>query len=310
MPRRKRSYHPGCVFHLTSRASGRDHWFDERLRDEIATVIGDALRRTDARLIAFVIMSNHLHLIVKQGLAPLARLMQPIGRRTALLVQKKHGRSGHILERGFRDRECSSSDHLRQAIYYVHRNPVKAGLCDDPASYRWSSNYAYCGAPAPLGEHSPRLTPILELFAASAHATPEALYAGYGRFAEWRHRCEALPPDVVHPPGPLFPWGDHRWSHDMHRTPIEDRSSRRDLRDIVHQTIREVAPGLTVDLLRLRGGGPLISATRRHIVERAIAAGHPGVLVAEYLNLSESTVSKVASAVYMRQCAARADSSS
>ncbi|MGH7467008.1 MAG: REP-associated tyrosine transposase [Longimicrobiales bacterium] len=302
MPRRKRSYHPGCVFHLTSRSSGREHWFDEELRDDIVRVIRDALHRTDARLIAFVIMSNHMHLIVKQGNAPLARLMQPVGRRTALLVQKKHGRSGHILERGFHDRECASSDHLRQAIYYIHRNPVKAGLCAVASEYHWSSHHVYCGAPASLREGSPAITPALELFAASANATTHDLYAGYDQFADWRRRCDALPPDVAHPRGPVFPWGDLCWSRDFHRTPIRDDSSRRDLCDIARQTIREIAPGLTLDLLCVRGGGRLTTITRREIVARAKAAGHCGAAIARYLNLSETTVSRVATTVFIRQC--------
>jgi REP element-mobilizing transposase RayT len=150
MGRRKRSYLPGAAFHLTARTSGHEHWWaDDKLRNSVVGIVSDALHRTDARLVAFTIMTNHFHLTVRQGIDPLARLMHPVCQRIALLVRRAHGREGHIFERQFRDKPCASADHLRQVIYYTHRNPVKAGMCAEANEYVWSSACAYTGVQSP-----------------------------------------------------------------------------------------------------------------------------------------------------------------
>ena len=308
MPRKRRSDLPGAAFHLTSRTSGHDPWWsDPQSRNSIAGFIADALRRTDAQLIAFAIMANHFHLLVWQGCAPLARLMHSLCCRTALMVRKKHGREGRIFERAFRDKPCADSEHMRNIIYYTHRNPVKAGMCNDFGEYPWSSFHAYSGTRAVCqAEHGVPLVPItpaLELFATSADCSIEDMHAGYLRFAEWRGRCDQLPDDVRRPPGPLFPWGDMWWSRRI--TPAPPEVHRRDLRDIVLNTIRELAPWLDFDVLRLRRGGPEVTAVRHAAIARAIAAGHPGAQIARFLNVSDCTVSRVADRVFRAKATSR-----
>src|SRR5262245_39185834 len=142
MPRRKRSYLPGCAFHITARTHSGEFWFEE-LRSEILAIIDRALKQTDALLLAYAIMCNHLHLVVRQGDAPLARLMQPIGQRTAYAVHRRCKRKGYVLGYRYFDVPCRGDAHLRNAIMYTHRNPVEAGLCKEPAEYQWSSALAY-----------------------------------------------------------------------------------------------------------------------------------------------------------------------
>src|SRR5690606_28499612 len=98
-----------------------------------------------AELFAYVIMPNHLHLVLRQGEEPLWRFMQPYLRRIAIQVQRTHEREGRVFERRYRDRYCADADHLRTAILYTHLNPIRAGLCSDPREYPWSSHLAWVG---------------------------------------------------------------------------------------------------------------------------------------------------------------------
>ncbi len=305
MSRKNRSYLPGAAFHLTSRTNDKQHWFDADVRSAIVHIVAHTLKRTDAQLIGYAIMSNHFHFIVRQGVAPLARLMQPICRRTALHVRRKLARDGHIFARPFFDKPCANADHLRQALYYAHRNPVEAGMCMQATDYAWSSHHAYAGTVATCqAEHALpalRLTPMPDLFACTADATAEDMYAGYMRFSRWREECDQLPEGVPRPPGPVFPWGDVCWAQRFRPMPLVGDRYVPDLRDLVLQGLRELAPETPLEVLRLRRGGRAMTAVRWEIIARAIAAGHRAVAIARFLNVSETTISRVADRVFVRQ---------
>jgi putative transposase len=151
MPRRLRLYAPNACFHITARTQGRQHWFDEQMRDFICTAIGIALRRTDAKLRGGVIMSNHLHLVVQQGELPLNAFMQPLLCRVALAVRRKYKLKGHVFERRFWEKLCGHSVYLATLLGYIHDNPVWAGLCGLPAEWRWSSFGIYNGTASSFG---------------------------------------------------------------------------------------------------------------------------------------------------------------
>src|SRR5687767_2034783 len=128
MPRRKRSYLPGGAFHIYARTHRKEKWFDEELRDVIVSIIARALPRSDADLMAWSIMPNHYHLVIQQGIAPIAQLIQPINREIALAVHRKQRRKGHVFERRFFAKSCIDADQLREWIMYTHRNPIRAKL--------------------------------------------------------------------------------------------------------------------------------------------------------------------------------------
>jgi putative transposase len=137
---------PGAAFHLTARVQNGLHLFTPDLRDRIVRVLRWQLQRSDASLLAYVVMTNHLHLVVVQGQQPLGHLMQPFLRSVALATHSRHGTEGHVFERRFHDRYCRDGAHLRTAIAYTHANPVRAGICHDPAAYDWSSHRLYEGS--------------------------------------------------------------------------------------------------------------------------------------------------------------------
>src|SRR5262245_51346429 len=101
MPRRKRTYQPGAAFHITARTNGKEHWLDERIRDELVDILSTTMSRCDAHLIAYALMSNHFHLVIWQGAMTLGQVMQPIMRKLALRIKRKLDRGGRFMERRF-----------------------------------------------------------------------------------------------------------------------------------------------------------------------------------------------------------------
>src|SRR5688572_25540692 len=123
MGRRKRPYLPGMVFHLTARTQGREKWFDAPTMDCICEAMATVQQHTDAKLRAFVIMSNHLHLMLQQGRDPLAAFMQPLLTRVALTVRRRYDVEGHVFGRTYWDCACQDAEYLLTLVNYIHANP-------------------------------------------------------------------------------------------------------------------------------------------------------------------------------------------
>jgi len=291
---------PGAVFHIYARTIGRAAWFDERVRDAIVEIIADSLRRTDARLLAFVVMPNHFHFVVQQGYDPLSRFMQPVCRRTALAVHRIRKRSGRIFERRFYARVCADARYVRAAIAYVHRNPLKR-LCKDARDYAWSSHRCYSGEQPVDSDRFPafpNVSPALSLFADQEGSV--AGVAGYLSYMAWRAQCASCAPDEPRPPKPPTRYGDAIWETDYSRL-VPPAKARQDLRDIVLRTLHEVAPGMTISELHGRCRGRTVLAVRREAIARSVLAGHRGVDIAGFLGISPSTVSRVAGDVWTKR---------
>lgn len=152
MARQLRPYLPGVPFHVTARTQGGQSWFDEAMRGFICECIATVQKRSDAALLAFVVMPNHIHLVLHQGSQPLGRYMQPLLTRIAMAVRKKYDLVGHVFGRRYWSHACVTRDYLETCLSYVHYNPVKSQACALPAEYEWSSAACYVnGATPPFG---------------------------------------------------------------------------------------------------------------------------------------------------------------
>ena len=287
MPRRKRSYLPGGAFHITARTHWGEFWFEE-LRSEIVAILSTALNRTDTLLLAYAIMANHIHLVVRQGIAPLSRLMHTLCQRTAYAVHRRMGRKGYVMGYRYFDTPCRDEAHLRNAILYTHRNPVEAAMCRRADEYQWSSAAAYHGVATSIT--CAGIQPAIELFASGLpDRTPSQDYAD---FYAWYDACKQLGPDDPRPYSPGITEGDVFWLDNFTSGDVAERR-RADLRDVVLRALAELAPGLKVVDLRGSVRTKRVVAVRTAVVERALNAGHEPVDVARFLNLADSSVSRV-----------------
>jgi REP element-mobilizing transposase RayT len=141
--RKPRPNLPGTFFHLTARLQDGKPLFGPRIRYDVINRLRRSALRSDALIVAYVIMSNHLHIVLRQGAQPLHRLMQPFLTSVATLLQTRLGVRGHVFQGRYYDRICRDARHLAMTIAYVHANPVRAGLVRACGDYPWSSCRAY-----------------------------------------------------------------------------------------------------------------------------------------------------------------------
>ena len=86
----------------------------------------------------FCLMPNHSHLIAETSLARLSSGLQRLNGVYAQEFNERHRLSGHLFGDRFACFAIRDDDHLRNASEYVLQNPVRAGLCDNAAEWRWS----------------------------------------------------------------------------------------------------------------------------------------------------------------------------
>lgn len=319
MGRIRRPYLPGCLFHLTARTVRRERWFTPDLRSAIVDELIEVVEPSRMTLIAIAVMSNHLHIVAQQGDRPLSALMQPLLRRVARRVHEAHRMDGPVFWRHYASRACLDPRYARNAVAYVHLNPVRAGICDDPGDYPWTSHALYADAPGrrgtgPAGRLGSVLDPTLALplFASGPGRSTRELGADYRAFIAWRRSSreeevgdEGDANGSAGPPRPSSPGSAWNWDGSLSplfHEPVRPRSrihtdafrpTAPDPGTIARQVLAAEAPGLSLVTLRASKGGPDRVRVRHVIIRRLSAAGYRNVQIARFLRLSDSAVSYV-----------------
>jgi putative transposase len=102
--------------------------------------LGEIATDTDCRIHAFVLMTNHVHLLVTPTVADgISKLMQGLGRRYVGYFNRTHQRTGTLWEGRHKASLVAEDHYLLACMRYIELNPVRAGMVKHPGDYRWSS---------------------------------------------------------------------------------------------------------------------------------------------------------------------------
>jgi putative transposase len=102
--------------------------------------LADQAPRFGCQVHAYVLMCNHVHLLVTPSEAGgVGRMMQSLGRRYVGFFNLMMERTGTLWEGRFKSCLVDSEHYLLRCYRYIELNPVRAGIAKDPADYRWSS---------------------------------------------------------------------------------------------------------------------------------------------------------------------------
>jgi putative transposase len=179
MPRQPRVVLPGHTLHLIQRGNNRAACFvDDVDRKCYLAALLHASERARCAIHAYVLMTNHAHLLVTAGEARApARMMQALGRNYVRYFNERHGRTGTLWEGRYRSSLIDSERYFLQCSRYIETNPVRAGLVRSPADYPWSSFGSNAeGRPNPLL----RLHPLYLALGRSVSMRREAYGALFG----------------------------------------------------------------------------------------------------------------------------------
>ena len=156
MPRRARIHLDGIPLHIVQRGHNREPCFFAE--DDYSTYmhwLNQALAETECALHAYVLMTNHVHLLLTpKKAAAVPRLLMSLGRRYVQYVNRSYKRTGTLWVSRYKSSVVQADNYLLTCQRYIELNPVRAAMVEDPAHYRWTS-YRSNG----LGQLDARLTP-------------------------------------------------------------------------------------------------------------------------------------------------------
>ena len=146
MARKPRLFVPGATYHVYCRVARGEFVFDDPYEaEEFVEKVQDVRDADDWRILAWCLMGNHYHLVVKTGSIPLWRSMLRLQGGIARGFNKRRRYLGRLWQSRYRARIIDSTNYFRQVVSYVHLNPVSAGLVSDPVDYANSGHREIVG---------------------------------------------------------------------------------------------------------------------------------------------------------------------
>ncbi|OGF50827.1 MAG: hypothetical protein A2044_06535 [Candidatus Firestonebacteria bacterium GWA2_43_8] len=140
MPRTARLVDVNRPYHICQRGNSKQIIFHEQNDKEYyLKMLTEASLKYDMKILAYCLMENHVHLIVipKYNYS-LSKAFRNINGKYSRFFNQKYDKSGHFWSERFYSKALDSK-HLAIAVRYVERNPVRAGLVENPWEWKWSS---------------------------------------------------------------------------------------------------------------------------------------------------------------------------
>lgn len=140
----------GYPHHIIQRGNNRQAIFTSGADHEyLLALLVESARDAKVAIHAYVLMSNHLHLLATPQTAEgVPQMMQALGRSYVRYFNARQGRTGTLWEGRYKSTLIQADRYLLACMVYMDLNPVRAGLVSDPGDYPWSSYLHYIGRKA------------------------------------------------------------------------------------------------------------------------------------------------------------------
>lgn len=146
MARRPRIHFVGAFYHVIARGNRGQRVFrkeeDYRL---YLKFLGEYKKRFGYSLFAYALMPTHVHLLMEIGETALSKVMQSLQFRYTRNFNIKYRTWGHLFQGRYKAILCEKDGYFLELSTYLHLNPVRAGLVEDPWEYPWTSYPSYMG---------------------------------------------------------------------------------------------------------------------------------------------------------------------
>lgn len=146
MPRAPRILIEGGLYHVYNRfARGEEVFANPEEAIEFLDLLRELKQRDDLQVLAWCLLSNHFHLAVRTAVVPLSRTMRTLQGGFAKAFNRRWKRSGPLWQSRYQTRLVDSQTYFERLVFYIHLNPVRAGLVEDPVDHAFSGHRELLG---------------------------------------------------------------------------------------------------------------------------------------------------------------------
>jgi putative transposase len=150
MPRLARLDSPGTLHHVMIRGiEKRPIVDDDQDRRDWVDRLGALALETETRILAWSLMKNHAHILLKSGPGGLSQFMRRFLTGYAVAYNLRHCRHGHLFQNRYKSIVCDEEVYFQELVRYIHLNPLRAGLVKD---VRGLERYLWCGHGTVMGK--------------------------------------------------------------------------------------------------------------------------------------------------------------
>jgi len=144
MSRKDTVKYEGAVYHIYQRGNNKEFIFEnDNIKTFILKYLNEYNKKFDYEILAYVIMDNHYHLLIKTNKVDISTIMFYINNLLGKYVNGQLNRTGHAFDSRYKCKLVETDANLIWLLRYIHKNPVKSHICNDINDYRWSSHYFY-----------------------------------------------------------------------------------------------------------------------------------------------------------------------
>jgi REP element-mobilizing transposase RayT len=135
-----RIIYEGAVYHIIQKGNNFEPIFiEDRDRLLFLHLLKECKKKFSLEIHAFCLMDNHIHILLRISKKNLSQSMHWLFMSYAKKISGKYHRKGHLFTSRYKSLLCLNDIYFIQISRYIHLNPVKAGLVENPFNYRWSS---------------------------------------------------------------------------------------------------------------------------------------------------------------------------
>ncbi len=144
MPRKSRTIYEGAIYHIYQRGNNKEYIFqNDNIKSFLLKYLKEYNKKFDYEVLAYVIMNNHYHLLIKTNKVPIDKIMFYLNNLLGKYIKTQLDRTGHAFDGRYRSNLVDTDAYLIWLLRYIHRNQVKANICSRLDDYYWSSHYFY-----------------------------------------------------------------------------------------------------------------------------------------------------------------------
>lgn len=146
MPRRAREKSSTGIYHVMLRGiNGQIIFEDKEDYEKFIQTITQYKEICGYEIYAYCLISNHVHLLMKEGKEDMGIVFRRIGASYVYWYNRKYKRRGHLFQDRYKSEAVENDEYFLTVLRYIHQNPIKAGIENNISKYLWSSYNDYLG---------------------------------------------------------------------------------------------------------------------------------------------------------------------